>query len=198
MRSRSAGEKLRLRADQDRPGTLRAPGQRRLGRLGVARLITEHQAAAEVPIRQQRRQLHRGKHQGHIQPAGLFGRLGGDGGQALHIGVIGVGSFGGDQKHAPRAQLRGLLNDGLKASPLHQGDDQVEVRSVRLGPDLSVQGEKAAALGDSGDLGAPLTIATVEQQDLIARAQPHHLDQVARLLQQRRTTAPPAARSSFT
>ena len=67
---------------------------RRPIRVGVAGLVAEHQPPVCGPAVQQAVQLLGREDLGHVQPAGLFGRLDGDGGQAGDIGVVGVGAPG--------------------------------------------------------------------------------------------------------
>ncbi|MNS97091.1 hypothetical protein D3C72_1314140 [compost metagenome] len=93
--------------------------------------------------------------------------------------------MGQGQTHARGAQFGRLFDDGFDAGLLHHGDDQFEVGAVCLLAHLLLGAQDDALLQHLGHAGAPLAVTTIEDQQVIARLQPHHLGQVARLVEGR-------------
>ncbi len=94
--------------------------------------------------------------------------------------------MGQRQPHPLGAQFGGLFDDGLDAGLLHHGDDQLQIGAIDLRPHLFLGAQNDALLQHFGDADAPLPVAAVEDQKLVARLQPHHLRQIARLVERGR------------
>jgi hypothetical protein len=150
-----------------------------------ARLVAEHQPPAGLPAVQQVAQLRRLIDHRHVQPPRLFRRLDGDGVQPVHPHMLDLGPVGDHQPDPPRAQLRCLFDGELQRALLHHADQQFEVRAGRLRLDLFLRPQHHALLENLGDDAAPRPVAAVEDQQPVPELQPHHLGQIARLVQRR-------------
>ncbi|MNT04607.1 hypothetical protein D3C72_1391930 [compost metagenome] len=93
--------------------------------------------------------------------------------------------MGQGQTDSRGAQFGRLFDDGFDARLLHHGDDQLQIGAVYLFADLLLGAQDDALLQHLGDAGAPLAVTAVEDQQVVARLQPHHLGQVARLVEGR-------------
>ncbi|MNT40400.1 hypothetical protein D3C72_1767110 [compost metagenome] len=93
--------------------------------------------------------------------------------------------MGQDQTHPLGAQFGRLFDDGFDPRLLHHGDDQFEIGAVGLFPHLFLGAQDDALFQHLGDAGAPFAMTAVEDQQVVARLQPHHLGQIARLVEGR-------------
>ena len=66
------------------------------------------------------------------------------------------------------------------------GDARRQSRLAKMRPHLFFGAQDHALLQHLGDADAPLAVAAVEDQKLVARLQPHHLRQIARLVERGR------------
>jgi polyphosphate kinase 2 len=151
----------------------------------IASLVAEHQTPLVRPSGKNGVKLLRRRNFGNVETAGLLSGLNCD---RLQTGDIDGGGIRAARKHkaqAPRAKLCRLLDDGLERSAFHHGDNKIQVRRRGLGPNLRLDFEEATAFGNLSDHAPPLTVPPVEQQNRIARLQPHNRQQIPRLIRHR-------------
>ena len=99
--------------------------------------------------------------------------------------MVTLGPGGEDGSDMPDAKLGGLLDRKFHRRLLDHRHQQLNVRADRLGPELFLGCQHDALFQDVGEDAAPLAILAIEHHQSIAELQPHHLGQIARLVQRR-------------
>ena len=187
-RSRSDGEKTALRPDQDRPFAAGRPAER--GRLARQRLVTEHQLPVIRPVRKEPIQLLQVADLGDIGAAALFGGLDGMGLKAVLADAFGIGEIRLYGQDPSSTHLGGLFDNEIGAGLLDRREQQPDIRRHPLRSRLRNAQQRTCAFARLGNSCMPLAIAPVEQQHRIARAAPHHPEEIMRLVAVQRNRLP--------
>ena len=102
--------------------------------------------------------------------------------QAVLADSVCIGMRRLHRHHPRRPHLYRLFHDEIRARLLDRRKQQPQVGRGLQGPRLRLAGQHAAMLAGHGHLGPPFAILPVEQQNRRARPQPHHVEQVMRLV----------------
>ena len=161
-----------LGADQHRERR----GRRRIGGAAKGRhriahgrvLVAEHEQALRFQRVEAGGQAGRLADLGHGKDAALLGRLDRVGLKAVELEPLALGEAGEDRLQPPGAHLHRLLRHVVEPSRLQGGEQVVQVGRRRLRPGLRHHAQIRALAALRHDLGAPLAVAAVEQQDGLA------------------------------
>ena len=135
-----------------------------------------------VPGGKQLRQFLGLHHLGHAQNAALLGRLDGVGEEALGLDALGHGVARDHRAERARAELGRFLRHIVEAGALQRREQIMQIGAVLLRARLVLEASLGLFPADGAELGAPLPVLAVEQQEPVARLESEHVSEVMRLV----------------